>query len=97
MPHDSVRRHPFAGPGRGVSILGEVKAQNDVTLRAVNGSYKNFVQKLCGCGGGRTVHDLGGQQAGSILGTLGDMYGLAAASGGGDSSMAAAPGRRQAL
>merc|ERR1712087_947692 len=39
LPHDSVMRHPFPGPGLGIRIIGEVTEQNARTLQAADDIY----------------------------------------------------------
>merc|ERR1719210_1125551 len=39
LPHDSVMRHPFPGPGLGIRIIGEVTKQSAITLQAADDIY----------------------------------------------------------
>lgn len=39
LPHDSVMRHPFPGPGLGIRIIGEVTEQSATTLQAADDIY----------------------------------------------------------
>jgi len=39
LPHDSVMRHPFPGPGLGIRIIGEVSAESAATLQAADDIY----------------------------------------------------------
>jgi len=39
LPHDSVMRHPFPGPGLGIRIIGEVNEVEAETLRAADDIY----------------------------------------------------------
>merc|ERR1719277_2438015 len=39
LPHDSVMRHPFPGPGLGIRIIGEVTEENAATLQAADDIY----------------------------------------------------------
>merc|ERR1719158_2461395 len=39
IPHDSVMRHPFPGPGLGIRIIGEVSEVNAEALRAADAIY----------------------------------------------------------
>ncbi len=47
LPHDMVFRHPFPGPGLGVRILGEVKAEYADLLRRADAI---FIDELCEAG-----------------------------------------------
>ncbi len=47
LPHDMVYRHPFPGPGLGVRILGEVKAQYADLLRRADAI---FIEELRAAG-----------------------------------------------
>jgi len=47
LPYDMVYRHPFPGPGLGVSILGEVKKEYADTLRLAD---HIFIQELHAAG-----------------------------------------------
>ncbi|MDE0840652.1 MAG: glutamine-hydrolyzing GMP synthase, partial [Porticoccaceae bacterium] len=44
LPHDMVYRHPFPGPGLGVRILGEVKAQYADILREADAIFMEELQ-----------------------------------------------------
>merc|ERR1719203_595231 len=39
LPHESVMRHPFPGPGLGVRIVGEVTKESAATLQAADDIY----------------------------------------------------------
>jgi len=39
LPHDSVMRHPFPGPGLGIRIIGEVTESSAESLRAADDIY----------------------------------------------------------
>jgi len=39
LPHDSVMRHPFPGPGLGIRIIGEVTEESAECLRAADDIY----------------------------------------------------------
>jgi len=45
LPHDSVMRHPFPGPGLGIRIIGEVTEQNATTLQAADDIYIEELRK----------------------------------------------------
>merc|ERR1719401_1575109 len=45
LPHDSVMRHPFPGPGLGIRILGEVSESNADTLRLADDIYITELRK----------------------------------------------------
>jgi len=45
LPHESVMRHPFPGPGLGIRILGEVTAASADTLRAADDIYIEELRK----------------------------------------------------
>jgi GMP synthase (glutamine-hydrolysing) len=47
LPHDSVFRHPFPGPGLGVRILGEVKREYVALLQRADAI---FIDELRACG-----------------------------------------------
>merc|ERR1711881_758014 len=39
LPHETVMRHPFPGPGLGIRIIGEVSESNANTLRLADAIY----------------------------------------------------------
>jgi len=39
LPHESVMRHPFPGPGLGIRIIGEVTRETTATLQAADDVY----------------------------------------------------------
>merc|ERR1712013_893514 len=39
LPHQSVMRHPFPGPGLGIRIIGEPTQENAETLREADAIY----------------------------------------------------------
>merc|ERR1712070_671708 len=45
LPHESVMRHPFPGPGLGIRILGEVIEASADTLRAADDIYIEEIRK----------------------------------------------------
>merc|ERR1719335_2038128 len=45
LPHESVMRHPFPGPGLGVRILGEVTLANCETLRKADAIFIEELEK----------------------------------------------------
>lgn len=45
LPHESVMRHPFPGPGLGIRILGEVTEKNADTLRLADDIYIEELRK----------------------------------------------------
>merc|ERR1712003_480735 len=45
LPHESVMRHPFPGPGLGIRILGEVTEASADTLRAADDIYSEEIRK----------------------------------------------------
>ena len=48
LPHDMVYRHPFPGPGLGVRILGEVKAEYADLLRRADAIFIDELRDLRG-------------------------------------------------
>merc|ERR1719335_234234 len=45
LPHESVMRHPFPGPGLGIRILGEVNPTHAETLRQADAIYIEEIRK----------------------------------------------------
>jgi GMP synthase (glutamine-hydrolysing) len=45
LPHESVMRHPFPGPGLGIRILGEATKANADILRAADDIYIEEIRK----------------------------------------------------
>jgi GMP synthase (glutamine-hydrolysing) len=45
LPHESVMRHPFPGPGLGIRILGEVTEANADVLRLADDIYIEELRK----------------------------------------------------
>merc|ERR1719460_2513983 len=45
LPHESVMRHPFPGPGLGIRIIGEVTQEHADKLRAADDIYIEELRK----------------------------------------------------
>ena len=61
LPHDMVYRHPFPGPGLGVRILGEVKAEYADLLRQADAIFIDELRAAVDPGSGRSWYDLTSQ------------------------------------
>jgi len=58
LPHDMVYRHPFPGPGLGVRILGEVRAEYADLLRKADHIFIEELRKTVDERTGKTWYDL---------------------------------------
>jgi GMP synthase (glutamine-hydrolysing) len=58
LPHDMVYRHPFPGPGLGVRILGEVRAEYADLLRRADHIFIEELRKTVDERTGKTWYDL---------------------------------------
>jgi len=61
LPHDMVYRHPFPGPGLGVRILGEVKAEYATLLQRADHIFIEELRRTIDEHTGRTWYDLTSQ------------------------------------
>ena len=61
LPHEMVYRHPFPGPGLGVRILGEVKAEYAELLRRADHIFIEELHRTVDEHTGRTWYDLTSQ------------------------------------
>jgi len=61
LPHDMVYRHPFPGPGLGVRILGEVKAEYADLLRRADAIFIDELRNWRDPASGKTWYDLTSQ------------------------------------
>jgi GMP synthase (glutamine-hydrolysing) len=61
LPHDMVCRHPFPGPGLGVRILGEVKAEYAGLLRRADAIFIEELRNWRDEASGKTWYDLTSQ------------------------------------
>jgi GMP synthase (glutamine-hydrolysing) len=61
LPHDMVYRHPFPGPGLGVRILGEVKAEYAELLRRADAIFIDELRRWKDEASGKTWYDLTSQ------------------------------------
>ncbi len=61
LPHDMVYRHPFPGPGLGVRILGEVKAEYAALLQRADHIFIEELRRTIDEPTGRTWYDLTSQ------------------------------------
>jgi GMP synthase (glutamine-hydrolysing) len=61
LPHDMVCRHPFPGPGLGVRILGEVKAEYADLLRRADAIFIEELRNWRDEASGKTWYDLTSQ------------------------------------
>jgi len=61
LPHDMVYRHPFPGPGLGVRILGEVKAEYADLLRRADAIFIEELRNWRDEASGKTWYDLTSQ------------------------------------
>jgi len=61
LPHDMVYRHPFPGPGLGVRILGEVKAEYADLLRRADAIFIDELRNWPDPASGKTWYDLTSQ------------------------------------
>src|SRR5699024_2271880 len=57
LPHDMVFRHPFPGPGLGVRILGEVKAEYADILRQADAIFIDELRNAHHAPGGGNWYD----------------------------------------
>ncbi|HZF80388.1 MAG TPA: glutamine-hydrolyzing GMP synthase [Rubrivivax sp.] len=57
LPHEMVYRHPFPGPGLGVRILGEVKAQYADVLRQADAIFIEELRATFDTSSGRSWYD----------------------------------------
>ena len=61
LPHEMVYRHPFPGPGLGVRILGEVKAEFAELLKRADHIFIEELRKTIDPATGKTWYDLTSQ------------------------------------
>lgn len=61
LPHDMVYRHPFPGPGLGVRILGEVKAEYAELLKRADHIFIEELRKCIDPETGKNWYDLTSQ------------------------------------
>ena len=61
LPHDMVYRHPFPGPGLGVRILGEVKAEYADLLRQADAIFIAELRNFIDPDSGKSWYDLTSQ------------------------------------
>ncbi len=61
LPHDMVYRHPFPGPGLGVRILGEVKAEYAELLRRADAVFIDELRSTVEPHSGKSWYDLTSQ------------------------------------
>ena len=61
LPHDMVYRHPFPGPGLGVRILGEVKAEYADLLRRADAIFIEELHNFKDTATGKSWYDLTSQ------------------------------------
>ncbi|MBU6260333.1 MAG: glutamine-hydrolyzing GMP synthase [Burkholderiales bacterium] len=61
LPHEMVYRHPFPGPGLGVRILGEVKAEYADLLRRADAIFIDELRAAIDAASGRSWYDLTAQ------------------------------------
>jgi len=61
LPHDMVYRHPFPGPGLGVRILGEVKAEYADLLRQADAIFIAELRNFIDPDSGKNWYDLTSQ------------------------------------
>ncbi|MDE2371080.1 MAG: glutamine-hydrolyzing GMP synthase [Burkholderiales bacterium] len=61
LPHEMVYRHPFPGPGLGVRILGEVKAEYADLLRRADAIFIDELRATIDPASGRSWYDLTSQ------------------------------------
>ena len=61
LPHAMVYRHPFPGPGLGVRILGEVKAEYADFLRQADAIFIEELRNFKDAGTGKSWYDLTSQ------------------------------------
>jgi GMP synthase (glutamine-hydrolysing) len=57
LPHEMVYRHPFPGPGLGVRILGEVKAEYADLLRRADAIFIEELRNTVDAASGRSWYD----------------------------------------
>jgi len=58
LPHETVYRHPFPGPGLGVRILGEVKKEYADLLRAADAIFIDELRSTLEPNSGKSWYDL---------------------------------------
>jgi GMP synthase (glutamine-hydrolysing) len=61
LPHDMVHRHPFPGPGLGVRILGEVRAEYADLLRRADAIFIEELRNTRDTASGKTWYELTSQ------------------------------------
>lgn len=61
LPHDMVYRHPFPGPGLGVRVLGEVKAEYVSLLQRADAIFIEELRKAIDPATGKSWYDLTSQ------------------------------------
>jgi len=61
LPHDMVHRHPFPGPGLGVRILGEVRAEYADLLRRADAIFIEELRNTRDLASGKTWYELTSQ------------------------------------
>ncbi len=61
LPPEMVHRHPFPGPGLGVRILGEVKAEHAELLRRADAIFIDELRREVDAASGKTWYELTSQ------------------------------------
>jgi GMP synthase (glutamine-hydrolysing) len=61
LPHDMVYRHPFPGPGLGVRILGEVKAEYAALLQRADAIFIDELRSTIDPASGKSWYELTSQ------------------------------------